>query len=125
MNQNETSPFDNEQMLLHFYDMTESIRLKFSKKKFSNKKNFEIVFNNQLIEIDPELVIVAFAYKKLNKTYKIEGKTFIQELISRCGEGYSHINEIVLVNFLNEIIIQKKLQIEKEAFKRKIVWLKK
>jgi hypothetical protein len=39
--------------------------------------------------------------------------------------GYSHVSEELIIDFFKEIIKEKKLQIEKEEFKRKMVWLKK
>ncbi len=123
--QNKKSTFDNEQMLLHFYDIGEAIKLKHSKESISTEEDLNIIFQNQLISIEPSIVNSALAYEELNNTYKLEAKTLIEEIVLRCGDGYSHINENIIVDFLNEIIKQKKLQIEKETFKRKIVWLKK
>lgn len=123
--QSETPPFKNEQMLLHLYDICEAIELKFSQDPNSTDEDLKIIFKNQLIPIEPSLVEFALAYEELNKTFRLEAKTLIEELILRMGDGYSHITETLVVDFLNEIIKEKKLQIEKEAFKRKIVWLKK
>ena len=123
--QDETPKFNNEQMLLHLYDIGEAIELKFSQESISTDKDLIITFKNQLIPIEPSLIEFAFAYEELNKTFRLEAKTLIEELILRMGEGYSHITETLIIDFLNEILKEKKLQIEKEAFKRKIVWLKK
>lgn len=123
--QDETPKFNNEQMLLHLYDIGEAIELKFSKDSNSTDGDLKILFKNQLIPIEPSLIEFAFAYEELNKTFRLEAKTLIEELILRMGDGYSHITETLIIDFLNEILKEKKLQIEKEAFKRKIVWLKK
>lgn len=123
--QDETPKFNNEQMLLHLYDIGEAIELKFSQESISKDGDLKILFKNQLIPIEPPLVEFAFAYEELNKTFRLEAKTLIEELILRMGDGYSHITETLIVDFLNEILKEKKLQIEKESFKRKIVWLKK
>ena len=123
--QNATPKFNNEQMLLHLYDIGEAIELKFSKESISTDKDLIITFKNQLISIEPILVKLAFEYEEFDNTYKLEAKTLIQEIISRFGDGYEHVTEKLIVDFLKEILKQKKLQIEKEEFKRKIVWLKK
>lgn len=123
--QDETPKFNNEQMLLHLYDIGEAIELKFSQESISTDGDLKILFKNQLIPIEPSLIEFAFAYEELNKTFRLEAKTLIEELILRMGDGYSHITETLIVDFLNEILKEKKLQIEKKAFKRKIVWLKK
>ena len=122
---NEKPAFDNEQMILHFYDIGEAIKLKHSKESISTEEDLNIIFQNQLISIEPSIVNSALAYEELNNTYKLEAKTLIEEIISRFGDGYEHITETLVVDFLKEILKQKKLQDEKEAFKRKIVWLKK
>lgn len=119
----DTPPFDNEQMLLHFLDKWEEIELKFSKELTSTKEDLNIIFQNQVIAIEPSLVISAFAYEKLNNTYRLEAKTLIEEIMLRVG--YSHVSEELIIDFFKEIIKEKKLQIEKEEFKRKMVWLKK
>ncbi len=118
-------PFDNEQMHLHFYDIGEAIELKFSQESISTDKDLIITFKNQLISIEPILVKMAFEYEEFDKTYKLEAKTLIGEIILRMGEGYEHVTETLIVDFLQEILKEKKLQIEKEAFRRKVVWLKK
>lgn len=123
--QKDKSKFDNEQMLLHFYDISEGIELKFSKESNSIEEDLKINFRNQLISIEPSLTEFAFTYEELNKTFRLEAKTLIEELIIRMGDEYSLITETLVVDFLKEILKEKKLQIEKEAFKRKIVWLKK
>ena len=123
--QNDKSTFDNEQMLLHFHDISEAIKLKHSKELFSTEEDLIITFKNQLISIEPSVVNSALAYEKLNKTYRLEAKAFIEVILSRFGDGYSRVTEELIVDFLNEIIKEKKLQIEKEDFKRKIVWIKK
>jgi len=123
--QNEILAFDNEQMKLHFYDISEAIDLKFSQESISSDEDLIITFKNQFISIEPSLVKSALAYEELNNTYKLEGKSFIDEILSRFGDGYAHVTETLIIDFLNEIINQKKLQNEKETFKRKIVWLKK
>ena len=123
--QPETSAFDNEQMLLHFSDKREEVELKFSEELISTDEDLNIIFRNQVIAIDPSMVVSAFAYEELNNSYRLEAKTLIEEIILRIGDGYAHVTDSLIVDFLNEIIKEKKLQIEKEAFKRKIVWLKK
>ena len=123
--QDETPKFNNEQMLLHLYDIGEAIELKFSQESISTDKDLNITFKNQLISIEPILVKMAFEYEEFNKTYKLEAKTLIEEIILRMGDGYAHVPEKLIVDFLQEILKEKKLQIEKESFKRKIVWLKK
>lgn len=122
--QDETPKFKNEQMLLHLYDIGEAIELKFSQESISTDKDLIITFKNQLISIEPILVKMAFEYEEFDKTYKLEAKTLIEEIILRMGDGYAHVTETLIVDFLKEILKEKKLQIEKEAFKRKIVWLK-
>jgi hypothetical protein len=107
-----------------FY-LCEAIQLKFSQESISTDKDFIITFKNQLISIEPSLVEFGFAYEGLNKTFRLEAKTLIEELILRIGNGYSHITETLIIDFFKEILKEKKLQDEKEAFKRKIVWLKK
>jgi hypothetical protein len=124
-NQTEIPAFNNEQMKLHLYDIGEVIKLKFSQESISTDGDLIITFKNQLISIEPSLVEFAFAYEELNNTYQLEAKMLIEEMISRFGDGYEHVPETLIVDFLKEILKQKKLQIEKEAFKRKIVWLKK
>jgi hypothetical protein len=121
--QTEIPAFDNEQMLLHFLDKREEVELKFRKELISTEEDLNIIFQNQVMAIEPSLVVSAFAYEELNNTYSLEAKTLIEEIMLRVG--YSHVSEALIIDFLNEIIKQKKLQIEKEAFKRKIVWLKK
>jgi hypothetical protein len=123
--QNEIPAFDNEQMLLHFYDISEAIKLKFSKESITTGENLIITFKNQLISIEPSVINSALTYEKLNKKYKLEAKTFIKEIHSRFDNGHSHVTESFIVDFLNEIIKEKKLQDEKSALKRKIVWIKK
>ena len=112
-------------MILHFYDIGEAIKLKFSKASITKEDDLIITFKNQLVSIEPSVVNSALTYEKLNKKYRLEAKTFIEVVLSRFGDGYSHLTETLIVDFLNEIIKEKKLQDEKEAFKRKIVWLKK
>ena len=121
--QPETSAFDNEQMLLHFLDKCEEIELKFSEELITTEEDLNIIFQNQVIAIKPSVVVTAFAYEELNNTYRLEAKTLIEEIMLRVG--YSHVSEALIIDFLKEIIKEKKLQIEKESFKRKIVWLKK
>ena len=121
----ETPKFNNEQMLLHYYDICEAIQLKFSQESISTNKDLIITFKNQLISIEPILVKLAFEYEEFDKTYKLEARTLIGEIISRLGEGYEHVPKSLIIDFLKEILKQKKLQDEKEAFKRKIVWIKK
>lgn len=99
------------------------IKLKHSKESISTEEDLIINFKNQLISIEPNIVNSALAYEELNNTYKLQAKTFIEEIMLRVG--YSHVSEALIIDFLKEIIKEKKLQIEKEAFKRKIVWLKK
>lgn len=123
--QSERPPFNNEQMKLHLYDICEAIELKFSKNLNSTDEDLQIIFKKQLISIEPSLVEFAFVYEEFDNTYKLEAKTLIEEIILRFGDGYEHVTERLIVDFLKEILKQKKLQDEKEAFKRKIVWLKK
>lgn len=123
--QTETHTFNNEQMHLHFYDICEAIELKYSQELNSRKEDLQIIIKNQLVSIEPCLVEFALVYEEFYNTYKLEAKTLIEVLISRFGDGYEHVTETLIIDFLNEIIKQKKLQDEKEAFKRKIVWLKK
>ena len=123
--QNDKSTFDNEQMLLHFYNMREAIKLRLSKETISSEQDLNIIFKNKLIPIEPSIVISALAYEELKDTYILEAKTLIELIFSRIGDGYSHSTEELIVDFINEIIKEKKLQIEKEDFKRKIVWIKK
>ncbi|MBF2709337.1 hypothetical protein [Flavobacterium soyangense] len=112
-------------MKLHLYDICEAIELKSSQESISTKEDLKIIFKNQLISIEPSLVEFAFAYEELNNTYQLEAKMLIEEMISRFGDGYEHVPEKLIVDFLKEILKQKKLQDEKEVFKRKIIWLKK
>ncbi len=121
--QKDKSKFDNEQMLLHFLDKCEEIELKFSKELISTEENLNIIFQNQVMAIEPSIVVSAFAYEELNNTYRLEAKTLIEEIMLRVG--FTHVSEAIIIDFLKEIIKEKKLQIEKEAFKRNIVWLKK
>ncbi len=44
--QNETPSFDNEQMLLHFYDMTKAVKLKFAKELISVDQLCCLPFNS-------------------------------------------------------------------------------
>lgn len=120
---NETPKFNNEQMLLHFLDKREEVELKFWKELISTEEDLNIIFQNQVIAIEPSLVVSAFAYEELNNTYRLEAKTLIDEIMLRVG--YCHVSEALIIDFLKEIIREKKLQIKKEAFKRKVVWLKK
>jgi hypothetical protein len=112
-------------MLLHFFNKREAIKLKFSKELISMEEELNINFRNQVISIEPSIVVSAFAYEELNNIYKLEARTLIKLIFSRFGDEYAHLTEALIVDFLNEIIKEKKLQIEKEVFKRKIVWLKK
>lgn len=121
---NNKSCFDNEQMLLHFYDILESIKLKFQKESISADDDLIINFGNQFISIEPGMVNFALAYEELNNTYKLEAITLIEEIILRIEDENPNLTKTTIINFFNEIIKEKKLQDEKEAFKRKIVWLK-
>jgi hypothetical protein len=115
-----TPAFDNDQMYLHLYEIFEAIKL-----KFSQEESFTVTFQNTVIPIDLSTIEIAFAYEELNRTYRLEAKTLIEEIISRIGSGYPHITENLMVDFLKEIIKQKKLHDEKEAFNKKVVWVKK
>lgn len=120
---NQKHQFDNEQMLLHFFDKRQEIELKFSQELISTEEDLKIIFKNQVMAIEHSLVVSAFAYEELNNTYRLEAKTLIEEIMLRVG--YSNVSEALIIDFLKEIIKEKKIQIEKEAFKRKIIWFKK
>jgi hypothetical protein len=117
--------FDNDQMYLHLHEICEAIKLKFSQEESFTKESFTVTFQNTIIPIDLNTIEIAFAYEELNRTYRLEAKTLIEEIIARIGSGYAHITETLMVDFLKEIIEQKKLHDEKKAFNRKVVWVKK
>lgn len=124
INKTEAAQFENKQMYNHLHDIFESIHLKLANETTFNQDNFKITFQNKLIPIDSNTLEIALAYEELNKTYRLEAKTLIELLLVELVEKDSNVTENFIINFLNEIIKQKKLQTEKELFKGKIVWLK-
>jgi hypothetical protein len=104
---NEIPEFDNEQMLLHFFDIRKCIQLKFSQDPNSTEKELKITFQNQIIFIEPGVVISAFAYEELNLIYRLEAKYLVELIFSKCGERFSSATKTVIVSFLKEIIEQK------------------
>lgn len=119
----ENETFDNEQMILHLYDIMEAIDLKISDGKILIVEDLVVTYKNQLIPIEVSLIKLAYIYEKLEKTFRLEAKILIEMILSRGQLEY--ITELDLIDLLKEIRKQQKLQNEKKAFKSKIVWVKK
>jgi hypothetical protein len=110
--------FDNEQMKLHFYDILEEIELKFAKEK-NLQEELKIIFLDIELTIDSKFLVFAFAYEELENKYKLEALTLIEEIHSRFGEGYEYLTKSTLIEFIKEILKQKKIQIEKDSLQKK------
>lgn len=119
----ENDTFDNEQMILHYADISDALDLKIAEGKIIIDENFSIIYKNQIIEVDTALINFSYSYKELENTYRLEAKMLIQLMLSRGDMDY--ISEFDLTLLFNEIFIQHKLQNEKKAFKSKVVWVKK
>jgi len=118
----ENGTFDNEQMILHYADISDEIDLKISKGKIIVDENFSIIYKNQIMEVDSALISFSYSYKELENTYRLEAKMLIELMLSK--DDMDYISEFDLIHLFNEIFKQHKLQNEKKAFKSKIVWLK-
>jgi hypothetical protein len=118
----ENDTFDNEQMILHLCDISDALDLNIAERKIIIDDNFSIIYKNQIMEVDSELINFAYSYIELENTYRLEAKVLIELILSR-GE-MDYISEDDLILLFNEIFIQHKLHTDKQAFKNKIVWLK-
>ncbi|UMB59221.1 hypothetical protein MHL31_09020 [Lutibacter sp. A80] len=118
------SEFNNKQMLLHFADITDEIELKLSKTS-TDKKEFNILFNKNIIPINSDLLVFALAYFELEKKYRLEAKSLMTRLLPVAKEKDPRYNENDLKIFFKEIVNQKKYLDEKEKFKKRVVWIKK
>jgi len=118
------SEFNNEQMLLHFADITDEITLKLSNDD-STKEDFNILYRNKIITVDQSMFEFAFAYTELEKKYRLEGISLIDEILKRGNYNFTHFTQNKLSFFLKEIVKQKKYFDEKEKWKKRVVWLKK
>jgi hypothetical protein len=118
------SEFDNEQMLLHLADITDEITLKLSNDD-SSKEDFNILFRNKIVIVNQSMYEFAFAYTELEKKYRLEGVSLIEEVAKRIDDNTIHITQNELSLFLKEIIRQKKHYDEKKEWKKRIVWTKK
>jgi len=115
--------FKNEQMLLHLVDISDEIDLKISEGKIIIYEDLVVTYKNRIIPIEISIIKLAYIYKKLEKTFRLEAKILIEEIFNRGQLNY--ITELDIINILKEIRKQQKLQAEKTAFKNKIVWLRK
>jgi hypothetical protein len=115
----ENDEFDNEQMLLHFYDIYSEIKIE------SNIK-FEIFFNNSNIEIDNSLIKFALSYYELKKKYILESETLLNQILFKINHNnYFKNTDYNLKDFFSEILYNYNRFLEKEQLKTNIVWLKK
>ncbi|MCA6422124.1 MAG: hypothetical protein IM568_04795 [Flavobacterium sp.] len=114
----EKDRFENGQMLIHFGKIYDKIQL---------DPDYIIIieFNGNLMEIPSVIVKCVKTYYKLEKKYKLESETLLDEVIIRMGIDYSHITKGDLKVFFCEIYKNIKSLKEKKKLKKKIVWLKK
>lgn len=117
--------FKNKQMLLHLYEIEEGIKKNYCNDPVLIKEKMSIVFNNNTIEVNQSIIVTAFAFVELNDIYRLEGKSFIEEILLRLGDNQLSIPEETIVDLFKEIVRQIKQQIERECFKEKIVWVNK
>lgn len=122
-NKTEKGTFKNEQMLLHFADISDEIDLRISKGKIIIDEDLVVSYKNMIIPIETSIIKLAYIYKKLEKTFRLDAKMLLQEIFSRGQLNY--ITELDVINILKEVRKQQKLKAERTAFKKKIVWLKK
>lgn len=122
-NKLDMEPFDNEQMLLNLFDILEEIDLKITKGKIGLENEIVITYKNRIIPIDTSLVKFAYAYKRLEKTYRLEAKMLIDLILSK-NVNNEHISEFDIINLFYEIRKEHKVQKKNNAFKKRIVWLK-
>jgi hypothetical protein len=111
----DSNRFDNEQMLLHFGDILD--KLKIDKDLFIN-----VEFHGKSIIIDSSLINFIIAYKKLKKKYRLESVTLLEEIIFRLNKA-QYFNKDYLKEFFNTAIIEIKLH-KKEKKLKKITNLK-
>lgn len=111
-------------MLLHFADITDEITLKLSNDD-STKEDFNILYRNKIITVDQSMFEFAFAYTELEKKYRLEGVSLIDEILKRGNYNFTHFTQNELSFFLKEIVKQKKHFDEKEKWKKRVVWIKK
>jgi hypothetical protein len=119
----ENDTFDNEQMLLHFGDISDEIDLKVSEGIIIIYEDLTVFYKSRNIPVDSRIIKFAYIYRKLEKTYRLEAKTLMEVLFKR--GGFLNFSELDLINILKEVRKQQKLKAERTAFKKKIVWLKK
>ena len=109
--------FDNGQMLIHFGEIYDKIKL-----------NSDDVISVELYgivkEVNSEIIKCIITYFKLEKKYKLESETLLNEIIIRMGSDFSHISKDHLKEFFNKIHYNIKLLKEKDKMREKIVWLK-
>lgn len=123
--QEDKSVFKNVRMLLHLYEIEEEIKKKYCNDPVLIKEKMSIVFNNNTIEVNQSIIVTAFAFVELNDIYRLEGKSFIEEILLRLGDNQLSIPEETIVDLFKEIVRQIKQQIERDCFKKKIVWVNK
>ncbi|MBG6109351.1 hypothetical protein IWX84_000206 [Flavobacterium sp. CG_9.10] len=118
----ENETFDNEQMLLHFGDISDEIDLNVSEGIIIIDEDLVVIYKSLNIPVDAKIIKFAYVYKKLEKTYRLEAKTLMEVLFKR--GAFINFSELDLINILTEVRKQHKLQTEKAPFTSKIVWLK-
>ncbi len=118
------SEFDNEQMLLHFADITDEITLKLSNDD-SSKEDFNILYRNKIIIVNQSMFEFALAYIELEKKYRLESISLINEISYRRGHNFTHFTQNDLSLLFKEIVKQKTYFDEKEKWKKRVVWAKK
>ena len=118
----ENDAFDNEQMLFHFGDISDEIDAKISEGKIIVDEEVSVQYKSHEITVDAVVIKFAYIYNKLEKTYRLEAKTLMEEVFKR-GE-IINFSELDLINLLKAVRKQHKLQMKKAIFKKKIIWLK-
>ena len=117
--------FNNEQMYLHFADITDGVELNSSKDVNTSKKDFNILFRDKVITVDQSMLEFAISYFEFEKQYRLEAKTLMNELLIRIGEKHPRSTEYDIKTLFKEIISQKKYFNEKEELKKRVVWVNK
>ena len=109
--------FDNEQMLLHFGDILD--KLKMDKDLFIN-----VEFQGESIKIDSSFINFVIAYEKLKKKYRLESETLLEEIIFRKNNEHN-FTKYYLKDFFNiafkEILLHKKEKRFKKIINFKII----
>ena len=112
------SEFENEHMLLHFFEILTS-------EDYEPLMEFNIYINNNIIEVDHSMLKFTISYFKLKKLYLLESDDLLNKILNKINSEYYIFDKNDLKDLFYEIYINYKILKEYQKMKNKIVWVNK